>query len=418
MKFIFTFIAIFFIGIAVYGNILDGDFIWDDESFVVHNEYIRSFKYLSQYFTTNQALAEGGIAQDSYRPFVPMSYALDYKVWGLDPFGYHLTNILLHICNAFIVFLLLRSLFRQYIPVLFGALIFLVHPVQTEVVSWIAGRGNLLFLFFYLLALLAYIRFKESRNRWLYIGSVFLFIMSLLSREMAITLPLILILYAVLFGDNRKAGRIALESLPYFILAGIFVYVRYSIIGSVAQGDWWTGDFFTTFLTMLTGMLYYIKILIWPFGLCADHLTFPIVKTFSDANVIIPLFAISGLFGAAILFLKRRPLIVSFGILWFFITFGPVLNIVPLKILIADRFLYLPMIGYCMVLVSLISLLIRIKKVRLAVFAIIIVFMMGMMHPPPLNDYTKLDAKRRALFVVALIILIICFIPNPISIMP
>ncbi len=134
-------------GIFVYFNVLDGDFVWDDESFVLNNEYIRSFKHIPDFFTRPEALAAGGISLDSYRPLVPFSFAFDHYIWGLDPFGYHLTNMILHIVNAFAVFILVSMIMKEYFPALFASVVFLVHPAQAEAVSWIAGRGNLLFLF-------------------------------------------------------------------------------------------------------------------------------------------------------------------------------------------------------------------------------------------------------------------------------
>ena len=374
MKNIFTFIAIFFIGIAIYGNVLDGDFIWDDESFVVNNEYIRSFKWLPQYFKDHRALAVGGISKDSYRPFVPLSYAIDYKIWGLDPFGYHLTNILFHIFNAFFVFWMAILISKRYLFALFCSLIFLVHPVQTEAVSWIAGRGNVLFLFFYLLSFVLYIKYKDHNRPIYYIGSIVIFAISLLCREMAASLSFILILYSVLFVRNRGIVWIVLESLPYFIITIIFVFIRFYAIGSVSQGQWWTGEFITTFLTMITGLLYYLGVLILPVGLCVDHLCFPVVVSFLDIKVIVGLSSILLLLWGTIIFFKKKHFIISFGILWFFITLGPVLNIIPMKILVADRFLYLPMIGYCLVLVSSIFLFFRNKKVRFIILISIVLF--------------------------------------------
>jgi tetratricopeptide (TPR) repeat protein len=363
-------------GIFVYFNVLDGDFIWDDESFVLNNEFIRSFKNIPRFFTDPGALASGGISKDSYRPLVPFSFSFDYSLWGLDPFGYHLANILFHIFNAFLVFLIARYIIKRYIPSLFAALVFLVHPVQAEAVSWIAGRSNLIFLLFYLASMLMFIKYDEQEhtNFALYGFSLISFGLSLLCREMAVSLPLILILYTAVFRYARQTGRVIREMIPFFILITVFVIARFKIIGSVAQGDWWSGDAFTTFLTMLTGILYYLKVLVWPVSLCADHLTFPVVRTFLNTGVILSMVLILLLFSSVYLFLRRKARVLPFGIVWFFLTLGPVLNIIPLKILVADRFLYLPVIGYCLALASFMCMIIKIKSLRYVLFAGIIVF--------------------------------------------
>ena len=142
----------------------------------------------------------------------------------------------------------------------------------------------------------------------------------------------------------------------------------------MAQGDWWTGDLFTTFLTMLTGVMYYLKVMVWPFALCADHLTFPVSGTFFCPAVILSSAVIITLLALTCILLSKRSLIIPFGVLWFFIALGPVLNIIPLKILVADRFLYLPIIGYCMVLAAFIGKFIRTNRVKYAAYGVIVVF--------------------------------------------
>ncbi len=339
------------LGVLAYSNSLGNDFIWDDNSFVVKNDFIKNLKFIPLYFVSKEALSEGGLAAENYRPFLPLTYALDYFFWKLNPLGYHISNLLFHIANSVLLFYLVLLLTGNRFTGLFTSLFFLTHPIQTESVSWISGRADVLFLFFYLAALIAYIRYTKEKHLFLYFGSLLLFSCSLLSKEMAASLPLIIILCDFFYTKKERIGLRAIRYFAFFLILEVYVILRFNIIGRLAQTGYWTGDIYTTLLTMAKGILYYIRLLIYPVGLCADYLRFPISCSVKEPQTFLSILAIMLLMAGAIKLAKKKRDI-AFSIFWFFITLAPAVNIIPIKILIAERFLYLPSIGYCFVIAA------------------------------------------------------------------
>ena len=337
------------IGLLVYSNSLGNDFVWDDTGFVIQNDFIKDLRFIPFYFISKTALAKGGLAGENYRPFLTLSYGLDYFFWKLNPLGYHISNLIFHIASAILVFYLVLSLTKNRFTGLFSSLFFLTHPIQTESVSWISGRADVLFLFFYLGAFITYIKYTERRQIFLYLASLLLFSSALLSKEMAASFPLMIILYDFFYGKKEKISIRAIRYFAYFLILEGYVIIRFNIIGRLAQCDYWTGNMYTTFLTMAKGIVHYIGLLIYPGDLCVDYLTFPISLSIKEPEVLLSIAVILFLIAGAMALAKKHKH-VSFCTLWFFITLSPAANIIPIKILIAERFLYLPSIGYSVVI--------------------------------------------------------------------
>ena len=340
----FLFIALFCA--ALYMNSAGGEFIWDDQSFVTDNVNIRSMEDPLRFFLDNKTGATREMAKDVYRPLTALSYAIDFFLWGLNSFGYHLTNIILHSANSILVFLLLFLLCGEFFTAFFGSLLFASHPIQTEVVCWVSGRSSALFLFFYLLSFIFYIKFSKEGRRGFFILSLIFFAFSLFSKEMSVTLPLILILYDLHFQLKEKLKTKALRYIPYFALVLFYVSLRVILVKKIGQFEGW-GSPYTIFLTMSNVVVDYIRVLLFPLKLCAVGYPVPIINSIKEPQAIISLLLLLTI-AASLPFLYRRFKIASFSIIFFFITLLPVLNIIPIKALKADRFLYLPSIGFCL----------------------------------------------------------------------
>jgi len=363
-------LIIFVFCFLIYANSLGNSFIWDDQAFVVHNPAIKTLLNFKYFFTDHLTTALGELARDVYRPITTLSYAIDYFVWALNAFGYHLINVIFHSLNGVLVFILLNLIFGNLSIALIGGLIFVSHPVQTEVVSWISGRSSVLFTFFYLSSFIFYIKSRKDQRRKIYLMSLILFALSIFSKEMAITLPAILMLYDLHFaGWNRVKSR-TLKYFPYFAIAAFYMCLRILLVKQVGQFVGW-GSSYSTFLTMCRVLSDYVIILIWPAKLCAVGYDMPMAKSILEPHVLLSVSAI--VFVLAMLpFLFKRLKTLSFSIFFFFITLLPVLNIIPIKALKAERFLYLPSIGFC-VLVSFLILRLAKKfdKPRVGSFSII-----------------------------------------------
>lgn len=347
-------LLIFAFTLIIYSNSLGGEFVYDDEYFIVKNIAIRSLENIPSFFISPSAVAFSELSQDVYRPVTTLSYALDYFLWKLDAFGYHAVNVLLHALNAMLVFLLLWIAFGDVFLAFLAAILFASHPVQTEVVAWISGRSSVLFLFFYLSAMLGYVLYAKNGRRVFLWASLGAFAMSLFSKEMAVTLPVLLIAYDAHFGSSvgfrkRFFGRYA----PYIALALLFVLARSTVLERMSQCGWWGGSPYHTFLTMVTVLVDYMKIMLWPVDLCAFYVT-NINTSIADAKVVFSSAVLAALC-AAMPLLFRRARGVSFAIWWFLITLLPVSNMIPIRALMAERFLYLPSVGFCLLMAILIE---------------------------------------------------------------
>ncbi len=332
--------------IAAHVRGLQGQFVeWDDTTHITQNLAIRAFttENLRAMFTEPVAKL--------YCPMTWLSFAVDYRIWGREPFGYHLTNLLLHLANTVLVLLLayrlLRDRTQHAIPVaLLTAALFGVHPLRVESVAWVTERKDVLFALFYLLALLAYIRWTERDERagyWLCLG---LFIASAHSKSTAVTLPVVLLLLDT-FVFRRRAWR---EKLPFF---GVSIIVGLATVVAQASGKGETVAS-TEFIPIwarfgLLGYcpLFYVRKFFWP-----THLS-PIYPTFDEMNwtplvALAWLLAFVGLTGGIVLLRRRMPALLPWW-LFYLVTLSPTIGLLPVGIHVtADRFSYLPLLGLAM----------------------------------------------------------------------
>jgi pentatricopeptide repeat protein len=335
-------IFIIILGATIYSNSLGGHFIWDDAGLIKENIYIRSWSSLPQVFTKN---IWAGITESStvYRPLQMVTYLADYSLWKLDARGYHLTNILLHISAALALYWLVNLLFNQRILALFSSLIFISHPVQVEAVSYISGRADPLAAIFILLSCGFYVKFLETKRIVAQGAMLLSFILALLSRENALILPVLLILYHYTFKKKLKFQQF----WPVLSIAGIYIILRLAFINTV----FYDNPAKTTLIQRLPGFLAavtnYTGILFWPFGLHMEY-----------GNRLFSFFSPEAILGSSIILLlliwvcKSKPVDkpVFFSISWLMIALLPVSNLYPLNAYMAEHWLYLPLIGFSVIL--------------------------------------------------------------------
>jgi tetratricopeptide (TPR) repeat protein len=314
----------------------------DDTYYIRDNPYIRDLSWEGIYKIFSRPIVH------NYFPLQILSYTLDYQIWHLQPFGYRLHNVVLHVLNAVLVFLLLKKIFSNTWVSFLAALFFGLHPVNVESVTWIAERKNVLSMAFLLLSLLAYLYYLEAqkpgRRRGFYAAALLFFPLSLLAKVSAVVLPLLLFLYDLCF-LRRSMREMVRDKLPFLALAAFFSVLAvwvYRQGGCLA--DYYGGSPYPTFLAMINVFVEYIIYLIVPVYL--DHLYWtPVPQTILGRQVLLSLAVI---FLLALLAWRsfRRDRVFFFCLGWFFISLLPVLNIVPLVILRADRYMYLPAIGF------------------------------------------------------------------------
>ncbi len=337
-------IFILFLAIlAIYYKTLYFPFInFDDTDYIIDNSFIRDLSWKGFYEIFSQPI------YGNYFPLQILSYAFDYQLWYIRPFGYHLHNIVLHILNAVLVFILLKKIFSNTWISFLSALLFGLHPVNVESVTWVSERKNVLFLVFTVLSLLAYLSYlgeeRLFRRRAWYSMSMLFFSLALLSKVAAVVLPLLLLLYDFCF-PRRRTWEMVRDKIPFFLLSFLFSLITVWVYHSLGELSRFHGESpYRTFLAMINVFVEYIIYLFVPVYL--DHCySTPIPQTIFERQVLLSLGAI---FLLALLAWRslRRDRLLFFWFGWFAISLLPVLNIVPIAILRADRYMYLPAIGF------------------------------------------------------------------------
>ncbi|MBI5427158.1 MAG: tetratricopeptide repeat protein [Nitrospinae bacterium] len=329
----------------VYGHTVFFGFLvnTDDQAYIFRNPYLRdlSLENLLAIFTR--------VHFDSYLPATLTSYSADYTFWKYDPFGYHLTQVVLHAANSFLALAVLL-LAGVSLPAALGtAAIYAVHPVHAESVAWISERKNLLSGFFIFLSLIFYLlhaRGRSPKPANLTV-SFFAFVMALLSKPVAAVLPPALILLDLCV---LKRGVRLMEKAPYFgaaLLAGAGVVYTQSGIGAIKE--YAGGSPATALLFMARVYWDYFWSLIFPFSL-SPHYYYPRSVLWEWQSWM----AYAAVPWAGVLAATRfraRPRF-AFAAGWFFLWLLPVSNIVPLATLRQDRYLYLPSLAVVLFLTT------------------------------------------------------------------
>ncbi|MFZ0959419.1 MAG: tetratricopeptide repeat protein [Terriglobia bacterium] len=339
-----------------YLNILFNGFVYDDDPQVVTNPYIRSFHHLKEIFTTNVwSFAGAGSVTNYYRPLMTLGYLVCYKLFGLRAYGFHLVSLLLHVLIVCLVFLLAERLTGDRVGAFVAGAFFALHPIHTEPVAWIAAVTELELTFFYLLTFgifLASARPGGGRSVRGLAAMVFTFILALLSKEQAMTLPALATVYEHFFRRDR-AETSPLQKLarygPLWLTGMAYLFFRIHFLGALApERKFSEVGPLPIVLSAIAFVAQYIAKLLWPIRLCAYYVFHPRESVF-DLRVVAGLLV---LFALAALFLvcwRRRDAnvrLASFGILWFLATLAPVLNahwVGPNAF--AERYLYLPSVG-------------------------------------------------------------------------
>ncbi|MGH7403351.1 MAG: tetratricopeptide repeat protein, partial [Candidatus Rokuibacteriota bacterium] len=340
---------------AAYAATLGYDLVWDDTLLIQQSWRLHHWRELPSLLTSH-FWSEVGEASHYYRPLVTLTFFLDMQVWGLRPFGFHLTNVLAHAAVTLAVLAVARRATGGELAAAICALVFALHPLHTESVSFVSGRTDVIATLFFLLALLAYDRGRDRDRRSWAAWSLGAYLLALLAKEVAITLPIVLVLWDRLVrGDlqNRRAlWRAAARYAPYGAVTGLYLGLRVFALGGFVDssaGAW--GPLLARALTTLKIVAAYVWITIVPYPTSTYHAIVP--ETVPPG--LTWWLAAAGLVGAfaATAWAVRRAPAAGFGALWFWITLAPsvAVNLLPLPSpLMAERFLYLPTVGFCLVL--------------------------------------------------------------------
>jgi tetratricopeptide (TPR) repeat protein len=331
-------LAIFLLGLVVFGGAVRADFtFWDDDIYVTRNPLIEelSLASIGRVFTS--------FSNCNYHPLTYVTYMVENATVGRSPWLYHLDNVLLHGAAAVLAYFLGRRWLASRGAAWLAALLFLVHPLRVESVAWVSERKDLLCAVFYLAALLVHPDpAPEGRRRLRLAAALLLFLAALLSKVMAVSLPAVLV---VRHWARREPLRPRLlELAPFIALTGLFAVL--GILAQAADGavtELHGGNVPRHLLSLPKALAFYSGKLLWPLRLSPRYFL-PPAGGILEPGVLAGLALAAGAIATVFLARSGRPG-VAFGLGFFLVTWAPVSGLVPSSTLVADRYLYLPALG-------------------------------------------------------------------------
>jgi Flp pilus assembly protein TadD len=382
------------VSIAVYINTLSNGFVFEDNILILKNTSFRDVRNIPEIFLSDSTGTKGGGGSNYYRPVMNLLFMADYHIFGLSAWGFHLTNVVLHAVVTILVFFTAfhllnkpRSLqpsgaepirkdfekgykgkagdgtapgaYKPYnlkVPFV-AALLFATHPIHTVVVAWASGVQELSFAFFYLLSFYFYMRADGLYGKW-FLSSVFFFFLAALSKETALSLPVLLFAYdyslkrfTVLPLSTGTFTNLVKRYLPYVVVAGIYLILRIHALGGFAPlkgHEELSGYEHLINITYLFAK--YIKMLVLPLNMSASYVALNPITSLLGWKGITSL-VITSAFIIALCLLRNRNRVVFFALLWVAIPLLPVFFLTAIgEFTFAENYLYLPSMGFVIVL--------------------------------------------------------------------
>lgn len=364
-SFLYSLIFLAITGFLLYSPNLNQGLFWDDDDFIVHNRFMQNLNWENiKFIFTHNMLSQVGSSSDYYRPLLSMTFLINFAIGKLHPFIYHLTSNAIHIINGMLIFLILDAFLKKRGIALIAAFLFLIHPLQVEAVTYIAGRGFPLTVLFMLLSLVFFLigerrwpgKEQISHLRIYTILSYLCAILAALSMENGFLFPLYLVLFLMTFVYRERLvddfKRSAVKTLPYGVISLSYFFLRTSVLHIETVSPFFgasSGTLVTHFVgrlyTLLALLPFYLRIIIIPLQLRVGW-AIPLATSFFDIRTLVGAGILSAIIYMIVLdFSKTR--------LWFFcwgIFFGSLLltsfGISPLSDLFYEHWMYFSLFGF------------------------------------------------------------------------
>ncbi len=424
---VYSIIIVLVAAFAVYFNALFNGFVYDDLFQVVKNPWITDTKYIPDFFLRKTWGYTGIGPSNYYRPMMHLVYMLDYHVFGLESWGFHLVNILLHACVSVLVFLIAAKLVAETGKGLgnrsdsasfsrnsrsnaaggdsqeaigavrasrsfafIAALLFAVHPIHTEAVAWVAGLPELGFTFFYLLSFYFFMRAGPEMKAF-YPLAVISFFISALFKETALTLPIIFLAYDHVSGRTAGPSAYVRKYLPYFAVAGVYFIMRVHALGGLAPENAHPAmSVYQYVINVFPLFGEYLVKLVFPINLSALYVFRPISSLFSVKGFVYLMAATA--FCVLMIRAEKRYRIIFLSLLLFVVPLLPTFYIPAIAQPFAERYLYLPSIGFALILsLALTKLKAALKNKALSVTATVLVLVL-------MGGYAAATVQRNAVW--------------------
>ncbi len=349
--------GLLFLALLVYCNTLLNGFVYDDHAQVEQSPYVHSFRYVDKIFTTTVWSFQGLEGKTNYyRPLMTFGYLICNKVFQSFPFGFHLINVLLNSIVVWLVFLTCSKLFLDDIVALAAAAIFALHPIHTEVVAWVASVPELQMAIFYLASFIFFLRLgflpaNQRTKTWILMCASF--VLALLSKEQAMTLAVVATIYEHFYRSDRETTTWKTKVYRYsgfWMIAAVYLVFRVTVLGGLAPVRQhpdvsWPQAFLSAFA--LVGQ--YVAKLFWPHPLLVSYVFHKSIAL-SDSRVLAGI-GVGVLAVSLFIYLWKHTRNYSFGVIWIALTLAPVLNARWMATnVFTERYLYLPSVGFCVLL--------------------------------------------------------------------
>ena len=355
----FVFLILVVVVFMVFGNALFNEYSYDDHYLILDNHYIRDLANFKDFLLNDVAIMTP-IEKPSgyYRPVSMIFLVLNYKIWGLNAFGLHLTSVLIHLLNCFLVFLITKQIVKNFWVPFLSSLIFAVHPIHSEAVAPIFNYMGILASLFALSSVWTFIKFRLTQKMKYMILSVLFFLLAVFSKEEAIVLPGIFVLYDFYFCSEFSVLKVLKRWKQYLFLVSpaiFYIVLRFFVFGKEAAFGFWrmnmelnipassclTDQIITTFYIFFK----YFLLLLFPVRLSAFYAIKPAISLM-PIEIFLSVYFILFVVLYATVFAKKKP-VISFFISWFFVSSFMISNIVPVGGLFSERFMYFPSVAYC-----------------------------------------------------------------------
>jgi tetratricopeptide (TPR) repeat protein len=382
------------VSFSVYFNALFGNFVYDDKLQIVNNPWITDVRNIPAIFSRSVGGFNPEMVSNYYRPLMHVAFMLSYHLFGLQPWGFHLVNILFHCGVSVLVFLVIRRVLTEqkasespalFSPPFIAAMLFASHPIHTEAIAWISALPDVAFTFFYLLSFYLYVRSKAIRS-FSYLFSVVCFAAAAFFKEPALTLPVLLLAYDYIFRKEPTRFLYYVKRYTPFLAIGLgYLALRIYALGAFAPVQSRLNlSAYQYAINVFPLFMQYLEKLLVPLNLNAFYVFHPITSLLElkGALSLIATGVLVLLFPVAL----KKNRVAFLGLLFVTVPLLPALYIPALgESTFADRYLYLPSVGFAILLVIFLSW-VRNKRPRAAgAITILFILMWGLYTAGTIN---------------------------------
>ncbi len=376
---VFHVLSIFILSFILYSDTLHLYFLSDDFGLV---QPLKGSDVVNRFFSD-----WGGGKGGFYRPIIIVSFYVDSLLWKYNPLGFHLTNLLFHIFNSLLVYFIAALFFKNKTQAFIAAIFFVCHPVHADAVAWLSARTSLMCAFFVLLSLWAFLSWQEKQDKKaMLIASSLFFALALLSKEEALTFPILIAFYTLI--STKDARKCIQWSCPFFIVLFLYVIVRFTFVPRIeTYGATFSMGSLYAFILKVESLYYpfhsiYLKLFL---GIKNSSLSPGFPMSFYRSAFLILFIALP------ILLWKHRT--IRFLFLWIYIFLIPTFNALS-NTYLGGWYAYIPSVGFCLLLAELMGKLEKSEKVRKKMlFSVLLLFIVATSF---IMVSTRLSAWKRA----------------------